>query len=246
MKKVIFVEGQDAKLIRSLARNFGLSTLGTDQLSPIFKLGGFTQWRRAQSTVWAFSELLGIELEAECVFDRDYRSEEESAAFEIRMKNAGMGCQVLERKEIENYLLEPVTIARLINAQIAREEQDVSVSPEQVDGMIEEICLEYEAEVFAHVLSNAQRFARESKSKEDDSTLGRSAYKEFQAAWATSEGRLKFCPGKDVLSKLLVMVRDQFGAKLSPLAIARSIKPTEIDASLLELLNRLDGFMTAK
>lgn len=243
-KKVIFVEGNDAKIIRSLARNFGLETLASDQLSPIFKLGGFTQWRRAQNTVWAFKELLGIDIEAECVFDRDYRSIEEASDFEAKMRAAGMGCEVLERKEIENYLLEPVTIARLANAQITKISNNAAISVEQIESMIEEICLEYEAEVFAHVFSNTQRFARESNSKADDSTLGTAAYKGFRKAWATSHGRLNYCPGKDVLSKLLVILKEQFGVKLSTLAIARSIKSTEIDAKLFALLTKLNDFMS--
>lgn len=51
---------------------------------PFVKLGGFFGWERALGAVWAFKEILDMDIEAFCLFDRDYRSTEEIEEFQKR------------------------------------------------------------------------------------------------------------------------------------------------------------------
>jgi AAA15 family ATPase/GTPase len=68
-KKIIFVEGHDARILRRIAKRLKLEALASDPQSPIFQLGGFSQWRRAEDTAWAFRNLLGVDVAISCVFD---------------------------------------------------------------------------------------------------------------------------------------------------------------------------------
>ena len=80
-RKVIFVEGQDARLIRKLAGRIGLDRLVDPLAVPIIQLGGFSQWPRAVNAAWAFKKVLSLDISAFCLFDRDYRCDEEISEF---------------------------------------------------------------------------------------------------------------------------------------------------------------------
>ena len=104
-RKVIFVEGQDGRLLRRVAARLGFARLADAQGTPIVQLGGFSQWRRAVDAVWAFNQLLDIEIEAFCLFDRDYRCDAEIQDFKLAIQCETVKCRVHDRKEIENHLL---------------------------------------------------------------------------------------------------------------------------------------------
>lgn len=103
-RRVIFVEGKDARLLRKLATRLGFDRLSNANGPPIIQLGGFSQWRRALHAVWAFQNILDLEIEAFCVFDRDYRCDDEIKNFLSDATAERVDCAVLNRKEIENYL----------------------------------------------------------------------------------------------------------------------------------------------
>ena len=58
-----------------------LDRLADSHSVPIVQLGGLSQWRRAAHAAWAFREVLDLDVAVFCLFDRDYRSDEEIAEF---------------------------------------------------------------------------------------------------------------------------------------------------------------------
>ena len=91
-RKVVFVEGKDGRLLRRLATRFEFASLADSQNVPVVQLGGFAQWRRAAHAVWAFRQVLDLEIEVLCIFDRDYRCEEEVGDFLDVMRTEGVAC----------------------------------------------------------------------------------------------------------------------------------------------------------
>ncbi len=59
-RRVIFVEGKDGRPLRRLAARCDLRRVADLQSTPIVKLGGFSQWRRAIDAVWAFKNILDL------------------------------------------------------------------------------------------------------------------------------------------------------------------------------------------
>ncbi|WP_081812196.1 ATP-dependent nuclease [Hyphomonas chukchiensis] len=245
VKKVIFVEGNDARILRRIAKANGLEYLAIEQKSPIFKLGGFSQWRRAEHTVWAFKELLEISIQTKCMFDRDYRCGDETSAFIKRMSEAGVECFVLSRKEIENYLLEPRAIAKATNTQLNRKPGKVgAIQAEEVEQIISKIAAGHRNYVSAQIASNAARFARENRSAKDDTVVITEALDAFETDWASIEGKIALCPGKEVLSKVLVELKTQFGASVSLAAICGELRAGILADDLLETLSELNEFVS--
>ncbi|MCE8440164.1 ATP-dependent nuclease, partial [Rhodovulum sulfidophilum] len=243
IQKVLFVEGQDAKILRRFARRLGLENLASEQKSPVFQLGGFSQWRRAESTIWAFKNLLDIEVATMCLFDRDYRSSEEVQNFIAYMGSSDLECRVFGRKEIENYLIIPKAISKSVSARLERAGKDAAaVTPEAISSIVDSIASELKNSVSAHITSNVLRFAREQKSKEDDATIISRALATFEDKWGKFEGRCTLIPGKETLKKIFQRIQENYGVSITIAMIQDQIRPEDLDDELREVLNQLDGF----
>lgn len=240
---VLFVEGQDAKILRRFAKRLGLANLSLEQKSPIFQLGGFSQWRRAESAIWAFKNLLDIEVDTICLFDKDYRSLEEITDFVEYMKVSGLQCVVFFRKEIENYLICPASIARAVAGRLERAGKDSAIAtPEAFKALVEEISSDLKNSVSAHITSNVLRFARERKSPEDDATIISRALADFEAEWSNFEGMRRLAPGKELLRKLFERIQNDFSVSISVPQIQEQMRASEMDEELRNILGQLDAF----
>jgi hypothetical protein len=243
VKKVLFVEGQDAKLLRGFARKIGHDVLGDEQLSPIFQLGGFSQWRRAEATIWAFKSLLSIDIEVLCLFDRDFRCADEVDAHLKGLKAVGINAFILNRKEIENYLLAPEAIAKSVQKRLT---ERGSPTPEytaiDAASMISSIAADLKNITSAHITSNELRYFKEQRSSLDDSTIISRALAAFETEWSTTDGICKLAPGKELLSKLFDDIQKKHKVSISSAQIRDNMKSDEIDAVLREILVNLDQF----
>ncbi|TIV66592.1 MAG: hypothetical protein E5V74_06645 [Mesorhizobium sp.] len=80
-RKVIFVEGKDRKILAAFARRFGFHNLHSGAV-PFVELGGFGGWQKAKHAIWAFKEILDLDVSMFCLFDKDFRPDFEVSAFE--------------------------------------------------------------------------------------------------------------------------------------------------------------------
>lgn len=245
IQKVLFVEGQDAKILRRFARRLGLENLSSEQKSPVFQLGGFSQWRRAESTIWAFKNLLDIEVDTICLFDRDYRSPEEVENFIDYMGDSSIRCVVFQRKEIENYLICPNSIARAVAAKLDRAGKDGTVATsEAISALVAEIAADLKRSASAHTTSNVLRFAREQKSKEDDATIISRALADFENQWSNFEGMRGLVPGKELLKKILDRIRNEFGVSITVAMIQDQMRTEDVGDELHIILGQMDAFFS--
>ena len=244
VKKVVFVEGNDVRLLRRFAATLKLERLSSDQKAPIFRLGGFSQWKRAQHTVWAFKQLLGIEIKVSCIFDRDYRSSAETEQFVAEMNASGVDCYVLERKEIENYLLVPEAISRAANAKLkSKSSESKLITPDAVQLLLDKHCEGFATDSSAQISTHVLRFDQSQGSHHSPSTIISKALKDFETTWKTAEGRARICPGKDVLRETLKSISENYGVSLSVYSIANQLKVDEIDSELSDMLFAINKFL---
>jgi len=243
VKKVLFVEGNDAKILRRFARRLGLEFLTIEQKSPIFQLGGFTQWRRAENTAWAFKNLLDVEINIICMFDRDYRSTEEIQEFKDNMENVGLKCIFLKSKEIENYLICPTAIARAINLKLSMSGKNISeITSDSVSEIITQIANDFKDWTSAQYTSNVIRYKQEKKSKEDNSTLISKSFSEFNSDWSDFNQMCALLPGKDFLRKLFEFIKAEYGVSISIAQIQDNMHLDEINPEMKNIIFEIENF----
>ncbi len=117
-KKILFVEGQDLKLLNRLAKIFNKEDVLTSGILTIIPIKGFSQHERTIHSNWAFSKILGEEIQIAVLLDRDYRTQEHIDEVFDKLNKEVNFVHILEKKEIENYYLVPNAIAKAIDSRL--------------------------------------------------------------------------------------------------------------------------------
>ncbi|ADP69994.1 hypothetical protein Rvan_0718 [Rhodomicrobium vannielii ATCC 17100] len=122
-KRIVFFEGKDKKILRKFAQKLNAANFTEMPEALIFGVGGFGGWKRVVEVAWTFKNVLKLDVNIFVLFDRDYRHSEEIAQFISTIKNEGIACAVLKRKEIENYALNVRVLIRTIRKKISARDQ---------------------------------------------------------------------------------------------------------------------------
>jgi len=187
---------------------------------------------------------LDVKISTACLFDSDYRPSEESKAFISEMESEDSSCYVLDKKEIENYLIIPEAIAKAVNVQM-RKKTSAYTEVEEIEIIqtIEKCVAPFKTLVSSQVTSHALRYHRTNGSKKDDSQLIAEAYKKFEEMWEVLEGRLTLCPGKELLKKIVDKIREDYKVSVTVSMIITQMKPEDIALDLRDILKSLDEFI---
>jgi hypothetical protein len=243
-RRVIFVEGRDGRLLRRLAARLHFNRLATSQGTPIIQLGGFTQWRRALNTVWAFEKLLDLKIDAFCIFDRDYRCDEEVLAFLADAEAERVQCRVLGRKEIENYLLVPEAIQRAVERRLrARGESAIlPVTSERVIAWLETVTNEFKYKVLSRRVGSVLEHYHERPSSTDRNTIIENYSARFDKEWNDMNFRLSKGPGKEIIARLNDVLQEELHVSVTETAIVEQLSSSLVDSELLGVLERANLF----
>jgi energy-coupling factor transporter ATP-binding protein EcfA2 len=114
-RRVLFVEGlDDFRLLRRFARKLGLQELSSGTGITPLRSGGFGSWQEIAAFAARIGEALGAPLKIGAVYDRDYYCDEQIRDVVTSLDANLSVSAILERKEIENYLLVPAALDRAI------------------------------------------------------------------------------------------------------------------------------------
>jgi hypothetical protein len=224
-KTVVFVEGEDMKILRLLATTLGMDRVAREFEITVIPLQGFSNWERIEPFSWLTSDLLDNSVAVFAVLDRDYRPSDACTSVKNRLAAVGVQCHVWKRKELESYLLDAETIATLSGSPL-----------EGVISQLEEIAAGLENEVFARFQFERQRVAAHDHQVQAIET----AKGDFEVSWADLRGRLWMCPAKTVLQRLNTELQGNGKMTVSFRAIARRMTEANIPTELRNLLEKIE------
>lgn len=224
-RKFLLVEGKDLSLLKQIhAVLFPAAELPLDAI-PVLPIGGWSGWPYAVGSSMALKNAVGDRITSYCILDSDYHSDSEIHERYKEASDRGVQLHVWSRKEIENYLLDPQAIRRVLQSRI--KDSYVPTAPE-IWSKIIEICDDERRTVedgIASALVQANR-------KLDLITANRMARSRVDEIWKTEANRPKLVSGKDILSKLSSWTQQEFGTAFGAPAIARQMTATSIPAEL--------------
>ena len=242
-RRVLYIEGEDFKILRRFARRLGLIELGAGVGIAPFPLGGFPSIQRIKAVSLGVSESIGGSMLFGGVFDRDFRADEEIDAILERLDSELVLSVILERKEIENYLLIPSaldrTLARLLRERARRSDESASAD-RPISEFLREITAPMKSEVQAQYIAKRVDFL--SHTGKDSSTISREAIEIFDRKWSDEQLRLHIVPGKRVLSELISRVQREYKVNLTPAKIMELIHENDIPLDLRQTLRAIDSF----
>jgi hypothetical protein len=169
-----------------------------------------------------------------CVLDKDYHTAEE---IHERYKSATdhrINLHVWSKKEIENYVLLPTTIARHIN-NAKRKGKDVK--KEDVERALDEICEGLKDETHDLI---SEEYIRRNRLKNAAADGNKHARGELRARWTGLSGKLAIVSGKRVLSQISSWAQSNYGASINAYGLAKTALRDELDSELISVMTALE------
>lgn len=238
-RRVLFVEGEDFRLLARFARKLGLVDLADGVGFTVVPIGGFGNWEKVAHLGWGIAQTLGQPLALAIVLDRDYRPDDEIDEVRRKLSEHLQVAHLHSRKEIENYLLDRAPLQRAIDRMIARgraPSNEVADAGQAIMGVTEAL----HDDVFDQFY--ARREARMRRSGRDSSTVLKEIRREFAGRWGTLEGRIQLAPGKKVLRLLNARLQSDHGFAITEAKIVDAFHVADVPDEIRELLVGLDAF----
>ncbi|MEO7531700.1 MAG: ATP-binding protein [Sediminibacterium sp.] len=229
--KFLIVEGEkdDVKLLTIFQSKAFPDSFEQFDILPKTFVEGWGGWQRVIGSNKVFKENK-TSIITYCIFDSDYHTEDEKNK---RLKDAELNeinLHIWNKKEIENYLLVPAAIIRLIKAK-----KKVDIPEKTVIDMIDQFCNELKDDV----IDNYAIEIRNKDNSKDLKTINQQARKYIKEKWDIEKWSL--VPGKTVMSKLSLWVSETYRISLNKFTIAREISLNEIDSEIIKVISCIEN-----
>ncbi|MDP3282208.1 MAG: AAA family ATPase [Nitrosomonas sp.] len=243
-KRAIFVEGKDFQVLSALSRKLGYQSLANRSDFAVIPVEGFNPAR-----VLNFSEgielTLGTNILKAVIFDRDYRAPEEIKSLLRDFNQYTALSHIHERKEIENYLLEPSVIQRAIEKRVSERAARVGNKKEftgsAVD-ILQDLSDKMRSRVNAQFMSKREKYLKSANPSHDQASINLQMINDFDELWSNMKTRLEIVPGKELLSSLNGYLQDNHSITLTHSIIVNSMKKEEVPTDIVSLLEKLESF----
>ena len=242
-RRVLYIEGEDFKILRRFAKRLGLSELGAGVGIAPLPLGGFPSIQRIKAVTLGISESIGGSMVFAGVFDRDFRPDEEINALLKTLQSELELSVILARKEIENYLLVPAALDRTLASLLedrARRIGDSASAVRPIAEFLQDITSPMETDVQAQYI--AKRVDHLARTGKDTSTISREAINIFDQKWNDDQLRLHIVPGKRILSELFSQIQREYKVSLTAARIIEQMRESDLPWDLRQTLRDLDSF----
>lgn len=233
-KKILFVEGLDAKLLSKVAKLCKLDDLFASGEITVIAIEGFTKHEKIIHTNWAFSKVLGESLKIAVLLDRDYRTDEEIAIVKEKLTSEVALIHILKLKEIENYFIIPAAIERAVFARIPSGLNGVNV-----EQLIQEVIDDLKEDTKTQIV--AQKAKYNQKSAKDISTIIKEASIEFEKQWKNVLFRFSKVGGKAFFTLLNQKLQERHKISITITQVANNMRHDDIGEDLHIFLKQLDG-----
>jgi AAA domain, putative AbiEii toxin, Type IV TA system len=230
-KGVLFVEGEDVKILRSISKTLGLNSIIDETRLAVVPINGFSNWHRAENFGWLSQEFFVKSVTGFVLLDRDFRTDSQVAAIEKQLQAAGMMAHTWSRKEVESYLLVPEAISRISKAPAdwIRDQLERAAADEEY-----------------HCISQltAERLQSEAGSGRSPATIMKESQIDFSLHWQQVDYRLSVAPPKRLVSSLNTQLQNAGYKAVSFEAIAKTMSETEIDREVRYVLEKIEDIAT--
>ena len=243
-RKIIFVEGlNDYKLVRRFSRLLGCEALASGNNLTPFESGGFSSWEKVKALSWGLSKTLNSNIPIAAIYDRDYCCNEHVIEIHQELEHELKLAHIHNRKEIENYLLIPSILERVLEKSIKdRERRSHSLieRKETAGNILERITELEKTNIQSQYIAKRIDFLK--KSGKDISTITTEAIRIFEKKWQTLDERMEIVPGKQTLRMLRNEIQNLYSINLTDIKIIDEFKAKEIPEDLTLLIKNLEEF----
>lgn len=222
-KKCLFVEGKDIKILSKLYDKLYPDNDNVLVTLPVIELHGFSNLQEAFGASKLFYSETKGEINSICIIDRDYYPDELLQKKRKMAEENHLCLHIWEKKEIENYLIIPKVLYRMI--------KDNSISYEEFLKELEEIVDEYKDKVTDQLAEHQ----RENNKNLSMSTCNEKARNIMKEKWNLLDNKLAMLCGKDFIKRINTWLREKYKVSCSIDKIIKEIRPEEINEEMIEV-----------
>jgi len=231
-KKIIIVEGKDIDILKRLQDTLFPNSNEPFDLIPSISIGGWGGWNYAIGSNMLLKNTGGKSIKVYCIFDRDYHNSEEIQERYREAEKSNIILHIWLKKEIENYLIVPEAVARIIN-----KESNTCISDSNVKDIIDAIYEELKQDVISKFADGIQiKYIREKKGK-SVSVIYDEASKFVESNWNNKSDMVS---GKEVISRLNQYLMREFNLSFSVKKLAKEIQKHEIEQEVQRLISAIE------
>lgn len=232
-RRFLLLEGDDLCILKRLHDTLFPNSERPIDAIPNMSIGGWGGWRHAVGSSMTLQNSFGETIKTYCILDSDYHTPEQLRDRGTEATKAGVSVHIWTLKELENYLLVPSAIARLINER--KPERTPEVTEAKVRNHIETIVAGMEDSIF-DAMSTEFLAADKPGGSAAANKRARERLKDAKDA-----GRLAgIASGKEVLSALSDWAKNSYGVSFSPEAITATLHPNEIADEMRQILTAIE------
>jgi hypothetical protein len=195
------------------------------------QIGGWGGWQYAVGSAMLLQNSGGEHIAVYCVLDSDYHTTKQKTDRRAQAARNQINLQIWAKKEIENYLLVPSAVQRLIACRIARR----MIPPTEVEiaEKIDQLAAERYDEVFdglsAEILADNRGLGA--------AGANRATREILDPLWESATGKQNLASGKSILADLLKWVQEEFGVSMTHAAIIGAMRPVEVHYDVQSFLD---------
>lgn len=232
-KRCLFVEGHEFKILQHFAGALSITAFqGNKQVIPISR-GGENE--RYYDDLTVFRSFVGYDLKGYSIIDRDLKPDDLVQDIIEKSKKKQVTSHVWRLHEIENYLLKPSVIAKVVNRKSAMSQ----ISESDVKNLILESSNELRQDMEDCLSETLFRWSRKKGDALDVSAANRLAREIIESKWNDWNSLLTIIPGKEVLKKVKRKIQSSHNVSFSDLELASEFTPDEIDSEVKEVLSQI-------
>jgi AAA ATPase-like protein len=238
--RCLFVEGKDVALLKQFQNNLHPNSSDPIEAIPSLSVGGWSGWPYAVGSSMLLSRQIGQNIKTYCILDSDFHTAQSIALREREAASKGINLHIWTRKELENYLIAPSVIHRVISRRIRP--QFVCPTRQEVSDKIFSIAGEFEDAVM-----DAMAHELYIENKADGTTQANArARQRMKPSWDTLDGRFALSPGKEVLSRLSEWAQQTYKVSISAAAILNEMRANEIPTEVVEVITAIEQGLDLK
>jgi energy-coupling factor transporter ATP-binding protein EcfA2 len=232
--RCLFVEGKDIGLLKYFQNKLFPNSPGPIDAIPSMQVGGWSGWSYAVGSSMLLNKAVGRNIRSYCIFDSDFHTQNQIISRKTEAQEKGLNLHIWAKKEIENYLLDPKVIHRVVGKRVKSQQEIPSVpelskklfeiAEQMQDALMDGLANEFLSENRAGGLKPANILARE----------------RIASICNTEGGKLSAVSGKVALSKLSEWIQGEYGVSISAAAIAREMRPSETPAEIAQVLTAIE------
>jgi len=233
-KILVLIEGKDMAILKRIQNRLFPSSDHPFDAIPHMSIGGWGGWQFVVGSSFFLKNAGGDDIASYCLLDSDYHTQVQISSRFTEAKSHGVELHVWSRKEIENFLIVPTTIQRIVYAGCREKHTPPSV--QDVKDEIDRIAETLKDEVFD---SFCTEFATDRSLAAG--TANKRAREKVTQAWKSFDTRISVIPGKQTISNLSDWSQKKYGVSFNATKLATFLQIDEIHPELAAVVEAIEG-----